>query len=339
MGKKKSSEGTFNMDELNFYYGIPHAHCNFSTGYGTPVEAFNYARHNGLNFLILTDHNNYLTKNVRIKDYEISKWDAAKYLAARYNKKHENFLAVIGFESKTNPFGDINVINPNRFFTGVVDNMQLLVLWMLNNPNAFISINHPHKNIESLKYNPILNKLITSIEVGNGSMPHKYLRYEKYYYRLLDNNWKLGAINGQDNHRLNFGDEENLTCVIANDLTTTSLVNAFRNRHTYSTESRTLTMYFTINNNFMGEIISLTDKNLEFLIFAHDPAHKILEIDIISIGGTIVKKITNLNLNKIKYLYTHEALPTEIWYIIKIILDNNKIAISSPIFRSNDAST
>ena len=205
---------------------------------------------------------------------------------------------------------------------------------MLNNPTAFVSINHPHKTIEHLEYNPILNKLITSIEVGNGSSPNKYLRYEKYYYYLLDNGWKLGAINGQDNHKLNFGDDENLTCVIADELTSTSLVNAFRNRHTYSTESRTLTMYFTINDNFMGDIIPSDNEELQFSIFAHDPIHKILEIDIISTGGIIIKKISDLNLNKVKYLYNHEPLKNELWYIIKITLDNNKIAISSPIFRS-----
>lgn len=334
MSKKKLTTNNFNIDDLNFYYGIPHAHCGFSTGRGTPIEAFDYARHHGLNFLILTDHNNYLTKTVFLKGAELSKWDAARYLAARYNKKHENFLALIGFESKTNPFGDINVINSNRFFTGTVNNLQLLVLWMLNNSNAFISINHPHKTIEYLEHNPILNKLITSMEVGNGSAPNKYLRYEKYYYYLLDNGWKLGAINGQDNHRLNFGDDENLTCIITDELTTTSLVNAFRNRHTYSTESRTLAMYFTINDNFMGDIIPLENQELQFSIFAHDPIHKILEIDIISIGGTIIKKISNLNLNKVKYLYNHEPIQNELWYIIKIILDNNKIAISSPVFRN-----
>jgi len=333
LGKKKSTKNNFNIDDLNFYYGIPHAHCAFSTGRGTPMEAFDYARHAGLNFLILTDHNNYLNKTILLKGTELSKWDAARYLAARYNKKHENFLALIGFESKTNPFGDINVINSNRFFTGTVNNLQLLVLWMLNNSNAFISINHPHKTIEYLEHNPVLNKLITSLEVGNGSSPNKYLRYEKYYYYLLDNGWKLGAINGQDNHRLNFGDDENLTCIIAAELTNTSLVNAFRTRHTYSTESRTLTMYFTIDDNFMGDIIPLDNEELQFLIFVHDPIHKILEIDIISNGGTIIKKISNLNLNKVKYLYNHDPLPNELWYIIKIKLDNDKIAISSPIFR------
>ena len=333
MGKKKTSKSeTMDISNLKFYFGIPHAHCAFSTGLGTPIEAFDYARHNGLDFLILTDHNNYLTKSVRVKGEEFSKWDASQHIASRYNKKHENFLSMIGFESKTNLLGDINIINSNIFFTGTVNNIQLLVLWMLNNPNAFISINHPHSSIEHLEFNPILNRLITSIEVGNGSAPNKYQRYEKYYYKLLDKGWKLGAINSQDNHRLNFGDDENSTCVIANSLNISSIIQAFRNRHTYSTESRSLTMYFTINEVFMGNSISLHDDELNFLIFAKDINNKISEIQIISNYGTVIKKIANLNLNRVRYLYKHEPERNESWYVIKVILENSKIAISSPIF-------
>lgn len=334
MGKKPSDKSNvLDLDSLKFYYGIPHSHSGFSTGRGTPIEAFDYARHNGLNFLILTDHNNYLTKTVRVKGNELSKWEAAKYLSARYNRKHENFLSIIGFESKTNPFGDINIVNSSRFFTGTVNNFQLLILWMLNNPTAFISINHPHRQIEHLEYNPILNKIITSIEVGNGSYPNKYMRYDKYYYCLLDKGWKLGAINGQDNHRLNFGDDENLTCIISRELTPSSLVSAFRERHTYSTESRSLILYFTINNVFMGSSVSKNDTELNFSIFTQDPNYKISEIQIISNGGSIIKKIDDLNINRIKYLYKHEPNENETWYVIKVILASGKIAISSPIFR------
>lgn len=334
MGKKpENKSNTLDLDNLKFYYGIPHAHSGFSTGRGTPIEAFDYARHNGLNFLILTDHNNYLTKTVRVKGNELSKWEAAKYLSARYNKKHESFLSLIGFESKTNPFGDINIVNSARFFTGTVNNMQLLVLWMMNNPTAFISINHPHRQIEHLEYNPILNRLITSIEVGNGSAPNKYMRYDKYYYYLLDKGWKLGAINSQDNHRMNFGDDENLTCVISTELTSSSLITAFRSRHTYSTESRSLTLYFTINNVFMGSAVPRSDTELNFSIFTQDSNYKISEIQIISNGAAIIKRISSLNLNRIKYLYKHEPKDNETWYVIKVILNDGKIAISSPIFR------
>lgn len=334
MGKKKTSR-TENIDinNLKFYFGIPHAHCAFSTGLGTPIEAFDYARHNGLDFLILTDHNNYLTKSVRVKGEEFSKWDASQYISSRYNKKHENFLSMIGFESKTNILGDINIVNPSIFFTGTVNNLQLLILWMLNNPNAFISINHPHNSIQYLEHNYVLNKLITCIEVGNGSSPNKYQRYEKYYYKLLDKGWKLSAINSQDNHRMNFGDDENLTCVIADDLTSSALIRAFRNGHTYSTESRSLNMYFTINDCFMGDCISLQNRELNFLIFVKDSNYKISEIQIISNNGTIIKKITNLNINRVRYLYKHEPEENERWYVIKVLLENSKIAISSPIYR------
>ncbi|HBZ6635984.1 histidinol phosphatase [Clostridium botulinum] len=330
MIKKKTQ---INFKNLKFYYGIPHAHCGFSTGRGTPTEAFDYARHNGLDFLILTDHNNYLIKSVRMNGNELSKWEALKYLRTKYRKKHDNFLPVIGFESKTSGFGDINIINSNRFFTGIVSNLKLLILWMFNNPNAFITLNHPHKNINYLEYSPLLNKLITSIEVGNGSAPNKYSRYDKYYYNLLDKGWQLGAINSQDNHRMNFGDDENLTCIISNELTLDSLITAFRSRHTYSTESKSLVMYFTINNAFMGETIPLDDNELEFYIFIQDNNYKIKEIDIISYSGTVIKKIPDLNLNRIKYIYRHKAETNEKWYVIKTILENGKVGISSPIFR------
>lgn len=334
MSKKKSDKtDELNLDNLKFYYGIPHSHTAFSTGAGTPIDAFEYARHNGLDFLVITDHNNYLIKKVRIKGTEFSKWDASKLISIKYNKKHENFLSVIGFESKTSSFGDMNIINPKNFFTGNVSNMQLLILWMLNNPDSFVTINHPHKQIQYLDYNPILNRIITSIEVGNGSYPNHYVRYEKYYYYMLDCGWKLSAINGQDNHRINFGDSENLTCFLSSSLTYNSLVTAFRKRRTYSTESRTLKMYFSINNAFMGDIISKNESELTFNIFASDINCKIFEIHIISSGGKIIKRINDLNLNKIKYIYKHIPSDNEKWYIIKIILENNKVAISSPIFR------
>ena len=40
--------------------------------------------------------------------------------------------------------------------------------------SAFISINHPHKNIKSLEYNPILNKLITSAKYSGMAKEDKF---------------------------------------------------------------------------------------------------------------------------------------------------------------------
>ena len=327
MGKSKKKTKT-----LRCFYGIPHCHTAFSTGRGTPTDAYEYGKNNGLDFLIITDHNSYLNKNLYWNNNDFSRWNITTSMAERFHKKNEYFLPMVGFETKTSLYGDFNIINSNTFFTGVVKNINLLIIWMLNNPEAIVTINHPHKNILSLEYNEILNRMITSIEVGNGSYPNRYIRHDKYYYALLDKGWKLGAINSQDNHRVNFGDSDNLTGILAYELKRDEIIEAFRNRRTFSTESRTLTMYFTINNSLMGSEITPTDDTLRFMIFAEDKKNKIKSIEIITNKGTIVKKIDNININSIKYLYDHTYNEDENWYLIRILQSNNKLAISSPIF-------
>ena len=203
---------------------------------------------------------------------------------------------------------------------------------MLNNNQSFIIINHPHKEISKLQYNEVFNKIITSIEVYNGNTASKYTKHEKYYYQLLDYGWKLGAVNGQDNHKINFDQSDNLTAYIANDLSKNSLIDAFRNHRTYSTESRFLKLHFTIDETFMGDTLSIYSSKIKFLIFAEDIRYKIKEIQIISNGGKIIKKIEDINLSSIKYIYEHQSLQSETWYVIKIIQDDNKTAVSSPIF-------
>ena len=320
-------------NNFKFYYGIPHAHTILSTGKGTPFDAIIYSKNNNLDFLIITDHNSYLKKDIIVNHKTQNRWDYLVHSINKYRKKNSGFLPVYGFETRTYLYGDFNIINPTTYFTGTLNNLKLLVLWMLNNPNAFIIINHPHSNILNLEYNEIFNKLITSFEVGNGSLKGKYLRFDKNYYALLDKGWKLGAVNGQDNHKLNWGDSENLTVFLAEDLSITSLVYAFRNRLTYSTESKTLKMYFKINDTFMGGILKADNSyKLKFFIFCQDKNYEISSIEIVTNHNKVIKEINNININSIKYLYEHEHNEDETWYLIRIHQAKNRLCISSPIF-------
>lgn len=328
MGKNK-------VNPLNFYYGIPHAHTFFSTGKGSPYDAYEYSKENGLDFLVITDHNSLLIKELPINHKITSKWTTSLSMLDKFKKKNEDFLPLLGFEAKTSIYGDLNIINSNTFFTGIINNFTLLTLWMLNNPNSVITINHPHKSVLLLEYNEVLNKLITSIEVGNGIFPKKYLRHDKYYYQLLDKGWKLGAINGQDNHRINFGDSDNLTVLLATELNKNTFVEAFRKRTTYSTESKTLELYYTINSTLMGSEIFIDSKKLKFSIIAEDLKNKISSIEIVTNKNTIIKKVENINLHSIKYLYEHEYNSDESWYLVRIYQEGNRLAISSPIFISS----
>lgn len=329
---KHKNKVIFDQNKLKYYYGIPHCHSSYSTGKGTPLDLYEFAIKCGLDFLFVTDHNDFLANKTIVKERSFTKWEATNYFSNKIRKNEEDFLPIVGFECRTISFGDFNVINPSNFFTGAIKDLRLLTLWMLNNNQAFIIINHPHKEIGKIQYNEVFNKIITSIEVYNGNPASKYTKHEKYYYQLLDKGWKLGAVNGQDNHRINFDQSDNLTAYIANDLSRNSLIDAFRSHRTYSTESRFLKLHFSIDETFMGDTLSIYSSKVKFSIFTEDIRYKIKEIQIISNGGTIIKKIEDINLNSIKYIYEHQSLNSETWYVIRVLQDENKTAVSSPIF-------
>lgn len=336
MGKhKKQSNNSkiIDLDNLNYLYGIPHCHTELSTGKGYPLEALEYGHNKGLNFMIITDHNSYLSEPISSKKDSLTKWKFLKHIIEKYNKKHEDFIALIGFESNSNPWGHINILNSNSFFKGSIRNFSDLILWLLADKNSFISINHPHSAVELIPYSKLLNQYIRAIEVGNGAPPHKYNRYDKRYFSMLDKGWMLGAINSQDNHRINFGDSENLTVVVTNKFDKPSLINGIKDRHTYSTESRTLKFYFTINKFFMGDEMSLPQNGeLNFYIYAEDPSCNIEKIQIISNGGRIIKETEEFFLSRIKYFVTLPYVKNQSYYVVRIIQQKGKQALSSPIF-------
>lgn len=322
------------FDKLKFYYGIPHSHTSLSTGRSTPYESLEHAYSNGLDFLIITDHNRYLSETIKEKNREISKWEYLNKCINKFNKKHSDFLALCGFEAKSTTLGHLNIICPNTFFSGIIPDIKYLLLWLLNDHTAIFSINHPKSSIaKKIEYNPILDKLLCSIEVGNGIFPNNYTRYDSQFFSLLDKGFKIGAINSQDNHKLNQGDSENLTCVISHKLNKNSLLTAFKNRHIFSTESKTLKMLFSLNSTFMGGIINLNSSSkITLFLQAEDHINKISKIQFLTNGGEIVKEINNLNLHNVKYIFEKEISLKETWFVAKIYLNNNKEAMSSPIF-------
>lgn len=336
MSKKRNLYiDTFDPNDLHYYFGIPNFLTGFSKGRGTPYESLEYGHNAGLDFVALTDLNTYLGSNLNTSDGVVSKWQGLKHSVYKFYKRHDDFVSFAGFQCKTSSIGDLNIINPDLYFNGFVRDLKLLALWMINNPNAFITIHTPPLNFRPLQYNLILNKLITSVDVGESHQCDKSTLYEKFYYYMLDKGWRLGAINGQNKQKLHLGDTENLTVYIGNKLSREEMVAAFRNRRTYSTQSRFLKLHFTINEEFMGEnIVIEPGEKLRFNIVLEDTKFKIQEIQIITNRCTILQKIDSIGLNNIKYMYEHTHKQNESWYLIKVIQDDCRIAISSPIFVS-----
>ncbi|SHH96263.1 hypothetical protein SAMN02745196_02117 [Clostridium collagenovorans DSM 3089] len=334
---KKKNKNESKSKKLKFYFGIPHSHTAYSSGKGTPYEAYKYARKKGLDYLVITDHCKPLRGKIKESeckkfnyDKNDTRWVATQNEADEKNKK--DFLALSGYEISTDYFGHMNVYNCEEVVHGKYKSKNCILKWCEEHPESILCINHPSNKVTKLPYSDELNKYINFVEVGNGIEPYKYIRREKIYYELLDKGWEIGALNGQDNHKANWGDTENLTVVLMYKINKNDFIKALKNRNTYSTESKNLRLYFTINNNLMGSIINIKeDEKLEFYISIEDKKCDIIKIEIISNNSIIIKTITvNGKGFREKFFINQEC--SKNWYVVRVTQNSNKIAISSPIF-------
>jgi hypothetical protein len=330
----------------NFYFGIPHAHTSYSDGKGIPLEAYEYAKSKGLDFLIIADHSNFLdgVKDVNY-EYDIlsnqyieklnSQWHRTRLEAEIINHKYSDFIAFRGFEMSTKEWGHINVINSENYVEGKkqIKSMKEFFDWLKTQNNIVASLNHPGGSFKNVKYVTDLDGIINLIEVGNGAYPRKYRRLEKCYYKALDMGWHLGAVNGQDNHIDNWGDDDNLTVVLSEELSKEKILNALKCRRCYSTESRSLKLIFNINSKIMGEILKIkSNENLRFNIVAEDLNVPIQKVQIITDNGKIFIDKTFSNSTMINWSFDVLSNMNYHWFVVKIIHANGKWGISSPIF-------
>lgn len=317
--------------KYNYYFGIPHAHTCYSTGQGTPTDAYEYAKGKKLDFLIVTDHCSRLNKSDS-KDH-ITKWDKVKKESEDINKSHKNFLALSGFEISIKKCGDFNVINTQEIANRKINDINEFCLWLKNQKDVLVLINHPDDSIKNYENNDSLKKVANLIEVGNGCAPYKYNRKDKYYFNLLDKGWRIGAANGQDNHLKNWGDSDNLTVIVSYSLKKKDIIEALKSMRTYSTESRTLKLSFKCNDKWMGSTLDFhNDQSLNIEIRASDRINRINEIQIISCNSEIVKSLKCGGEYKIKWSIDLKNDISKKWYVVKVIENNLKQAISSPIF-------
>lgn len=329
MGSKKKRITNNLYDNYKVFYGIPHCHTSISTGRGSVKDATEHAMKNNLDYLIITDHIMYLNKRCK-KD--ISCWQYQKDQVNKCKKKFKKFLILIGFEYKLNHKLDINIIGTKEFLSDK-KSIKDASKWIKEYKGIGI-INHPGSSIDRIKNNLNLNKAIRGIEVGNGSPPYKYKRYYSQYFKLLDLGWKLAAINGQDNHRKNWGDSDNVTAVFSKKLTRKSLLEAFDKGRTYSTESKTLKIYFTINQAIIGDTIKDSNcEKLNFKIVSSDNKNLVKSIRVISNRGLIVNENTaRIPTNTLSLTFSMDSPNVYTWFVANIILQNDVEAITSPIY-------
>lgn len=331
------------FDNFNFYYGIPHSHTSYSDGLGTPTEAYEKARDNGLNFLIVTDHQGKLINGSINYDNTIKffgqnspKWELLKLEAGYINKKYNDFLALYGYELNTKFWGHINIINSSSLIKKKPVSIEELYTWLNMEKNILISINHPYRSPKTKPFTHNLDNFVNLYEVGNGSTTRVYTRAETLYYNALDDGWHIAAINGQDNHIDDWGVSSNATAVIAKELSANSIIEAIKLRRVYSTESRSLKLIVRGNNRWMGSILNLKKGSLlEIYVHCEDNINPIEKLEIITSKGKVLCEKSFNALSSCTWEYIVPIKDDYCWYVIKVTHSNGQMGISSAIFIEN----
>ncbi|MQL50951.1 hypothetical protein GFC01_01420 [Desulfofundulus thermobenzoicus] len=331
----------------HFYFGVPHSHTSFSDGQGTPADAYRHAFEKGLDFLVVTDHSNWLEGDQYLESTREflaqpgSEWTRTNEMAEEFNRQHPGkFLALRGFEMTSGDWGHINVHNTDKYVEAkkTMTALSEFYQWLEKQPNAVAEFNHPNwpsDSFNNLAYVPEVDRIVNLIEVGNGSPPYSYTRAEEWYYRALDNGWHVGAVNAQDNHSWNWGDPDNLTVVVADQLTKDEFIEALRERRVYSTETRTLELTVKANGYWMGSVLDpqdLPDGRLNFAITASDDAQPIDKLELVTNGGKVIASQPGSGQASVTWNPSVTPGSGSHWYVVKVYHKTGKLGFSSPIF-------
>ncbi|NLI56040.1 hypothetical protein GX420_03525, partial [bacterium] len=185
-------------------------------------------------------------------------------------------------------------------------------------------------------YDSDVDKKIILQEVGNGSPPYAYARLEEAYIYALDKGWHVGATNGQDNHSANWGyPPNNLTGIVANNLTKQDIIDALTLMRTYSTEDRNLEVSFLANDYWMGSTIPVeSGETIHFTFEVNDPdtTDIISTFQIVTKGGEVLYEIPDIGSNSYSGSYDYNFSGGGKWFYLKIVEQDGDIAITAPIW-------
>lgn len=310
--------------EYFVYFGIPHCHTGFSTGKGSPFEAYYYAKKRELDFLVITDH----MENLKRDD----KWNKLCNDCKIAKEKIHKFLPLVGYEIRLQNNFHINLIEPSSLLFNRYYDYNSIVK-CITDENSIIALNHPSGDAEGFILKNKVYKNIQLIEVGNGLFNGgKYKDYESVYYSILNKGIRLGVLNSQDNHGVNWGFYNNLTAVVSKSLKKEDFLEALRERRTYSTECRGVYIKFTLNEKWMGSSVKVNHgEELKFKIKVASQIHNINKLCLISNGG---KEVSSLFLNNVREVQWKPLIKNfnPSYYILKVIFSDKSKAITSAIF-------
>jgi predicted metal-dependent phosphoesterase TrpH len=310
-------------DGMCAYHGDLHSHTSYSDGVGTPGDAYQMARANGLDFFALTDHSSLM---------DATKWSDTldQAMAATQDGK---FVALRGFEWGGN--GHINVFGTDTFVNGNdpnYDSLDEFYAWLADPAQTYAvaQFNHPNRppdSFDTLRYEELADAHINLIEVGNSN----YLTHTIKYNPALAAGWHVAPTNNSDTHTASWGERIARTGIVAPGLTYYDVINSLRARRTFSTEDADLTLAMRAAGSWMGSVLRDAPRHFEVYAIDPEPGDPIATLEFYQ-NGTLIES-TAVNTNDFIWNISLSTTPAPgAWWYVKAIQSDGDVAYTSPIW-------
>ncbi len=267
-GVKVTYEVTFTFKERMLLKGDCHLHTKGSDGILSVEEVAGFAKTNGLDFLFITDHNNY---------------------AHNRGLKSNKDLTLIPGTEWTHFEGHANMLGVERPFSGhyYANNLDEVreKLAEARQKGALVSINHPFDAGCPWKWG-LDNIEFDCVEIWNSIIKASDMKCIAWWHQELCKGRRLPAIGGSDFHRFhNFGmPGMPTTCVYSMSRGQTDILDAIKKGHAYITfQADAPQADIRCRGNFMGDEIPF-EQNLS-IIFEFTSVNAGDAIKIISASG------------------------------------------------------
>jgi len=358
-GAEVTYNWTFTIGESKFviYAGQLHSHtAEYSDGAGTLEDAYEHVMglddYENVDFLAVTDHSNYLDSKEELGTMDDlnsgnGKWAEAKATTKEYNDKSDK-LFVYGYEMTwSGGPGHINTYNTVGFVSrnntelnnkAADAGMQLYYQLLKDHPDTVSQFNHPGTTFGTFAdfayWDPQIDERITLVEVGNGEGAigsSSYFPSYEYYTLALDKGWHVAPTNNQDNHKGVWGNANTArSCIITDDFTEQGLYDALKDMRVFSTEDQNLEVYYYLNDNIMGTILSDVGEKVHITADIADPdEEKIGTVSVIANGGVeVYKEVINSNSGSIDTTIDNKYS----YYFIKIVQEDGDICVTAPVW-------
>ena len=323
--------------KYNLYFGDLHNHTGYSDAYedSTPWDAYPAAIAAGADFMALTEHVS-TSHAYEAWTMDMDEWADLKAAAAFYTSPKFVAMPAYEFWLLANN-GEINVFNtpeiPDKMSIKGPERLGDFYDWLARQPGAIGQFNHPLYASDNFKnfsfYNETRDAGMNLIEVYNDDF------YEDSFIMALDAGWHVMPSCNADTHYSDWiAGHELRTVLLAAKLTPDDLVEAMSARRGYATMDKNLRIYYTLNGEIMGTILSAPASPYTASIQIADPDaiagdlnDAVTRIEIVSDGGAVVASLPlDPGASAQTINWTVSGLPTDAaYFFVRVSTASNDV--------------